>query len=415
MMFKTIVGKITVILFFLFLSTVCCLIFGVTAYVKGNPHALAQILVSILNIALLLSIRHVLIKSFAEPMNKVKDAAFAIIHGNLHTRIDTKAENCTAIRKCSNKACRCFGKEKTHCWREVGSYVLLKENIQCPRILKGLIKDCSECEVYTASREDEIAEMADAVNILAGALEDMTIMVKDVSAELTSSANEVSTSSQNISDGAQQQAASFEQLTSSVQNNASNVALANEITTKTAGDAEKIGVEIMNMGEAITSIEKSSMQIAEAVSIITDIADQTNLLALNAAIEAARAGEHGKGFAVVADEVRKLAERSAGSAKEIEVVISHSFDVVKSSVSFSKSVEANIGKMLSDLSNMAQRIEQISSTTQEQAAAMEENSSISESNASASEELANVAQLLQDNIRRLSENMERFKVSRNSN
>ena len=259
-------------------------------------------------------------------------------------------------------------------------------------------------------RQDEIGDISRSLMKINDQLGTMIVQVKDSAEQLVTATEQISSASQQISDGAQQQSAAFEELSGSVQANASSAQSANELAQDTAHKAEKAGDGMVTTLDAMNTIEHSSKQISEAVSIITDIADQTNLLALNAAIEAARAGEHGKGFAVVADEVRKLAEKSASSAKEITGLIKDSLSQVENGVGLSKNTGDSLKEIVKNITDISSQVRSITTATQEQSAAMEENTSITESNASASEEMAASAEELAAQANALKGLVSQFKV-----
>ena len=160
------------------------------------------------------------------------------------------------------------------------------------------------------------------------------------SEQTSQAATMLSESSQTLAEGAAEQAASLEETSSSLEemssmteNNASNAAKAKEVAATTS-DAAKIGAEKMSeMKVAMETIQESSDEIRNIIKTIDEIAFQTNILALNAAVEAARAGDAGQGFAVVAEEVRSLAQRSAlaaqDTAKKIEDAVSKNEEGVR--------------------------------------------------------------------------------------
>ena len=165
--------------------------------------------------------------------------------------------------------------------------------------------------------------------------------------------------------------------------------------------AERGDQTMKRLDLAMTAINESSGQISKIIKVIEEIAFQTNLLALNAAVEAARAGEHGKGFAVVADEVRNLAQRAAKAAGETTGLIENSVNKAKEGTEVASGVGTALAAIVGDVTKVTDLIDGISKAGEEQAQGVDQvNSAVSQmdrvtqQNAAGAEESASASEQL---------------------
>ena len=236
----------------------------------------------------------------------------------------------------------------------------------------------------------------------------LTDSLNDSSNQVASAAGQVSSASQTLAEGAGEQAssleeasASLEEMSSMTKRNAENARKANGIAKQAHEAADKGVGDMHTMSLAMEAIKVSSDDIAKIIKTIDEIAFQTNLLALNAAVEAARAGEAGMGFAVVAEEVRNLAQRCAQAAKETSGKIEGAITKTGQGVEISAKVAAALNDIVSKVREVDDLVSAVASASSEQTdgitqinSAVGQMDKVTQGNAASAEESAAAAQEL---------------------
>ncbi|OHD23165.1 MAG: hypothetical protein A2Y38_00960 [Spirochaetes bacterium GWB1_59_5] len=219
-------------------------------------------------------------------------------------------------------------------------------------------------EIGTLSKalDETVFRLGEAVARVQSGSHSIAVSSEDLSQaakKMTMGVQEVAGSSQQLSQGASEQAASAEQVSASVEQMSANIRQNSENAQQTERIADKAALDAASGAQAVRETIFAMRSIVDKIAIIEDIARQTNMLSLNASIEAARAGVHGKGFAVVASEVGKLAERSRAAASEISAM------TVKSMAVADMAGEM-LERMVPDIRRTAELVRDISAASREQ-------------------------------------------------
>ncbi|QJE01272.1 HAMP domain-containing protein [Massilia forsythiae] len=284
--------------------------------------------------------------------------------------------------------------------------------------------DLTASAMVEAGDRTETAALLRALNAMNEGLNAIVLQVRHGAQALADGATEIANGNIDLSgrterqaSALQQTAASMEQLTVTVKNNADNANAVSAMAGASARTAARGGQSVGQVVEVMTRIEGSSARIVEIIDVIDGIAFQTNILALNAAVEAARAGEQGRGFAVVASEVRTLAQRSATAAREIKALIDGSVAQIAEGGALARQAGATVQEIVGGIDKVSGIVVEIASASREQSDGIEqthqaisEMDQITQHNAALVEEVAATAATLKDEALALEEVVSRFKL-----
>ena len=373
---------------------------------EKNQLLFALILSEVIIFILVQIINFLRISNALKPLKKISEAGKEVAGGNFDVEIHYPQQD--EIGELSRSISEVIGRSKK---------IVFDLRDRLDAMAGGNFTENLESEEY-------VGDYAPLLESLKHIQEDMNKTLQEVhasSVQVLSSAEQVNTGAQSLSQGATEQASSIEELSANMQDISHSI----QASTKTAGEAYKLqgeaGVAVLQSNEKMEEMRKAmdditakSNEISKIIKTIDDIAFQTNILSLNAAIEAARAGAAGKGFAVVADEVGNLAQKSAKAAQNTGLLIEETIEAVEKGAKITEETAESLNSVSKSTEEVNTLIEKISSASskdlegitslnqglQQISSVVQANSATAEQSAAASEELTGQANKMNELVER---------------